>query len=265
MICRSPQSKPDTFVKLQPFPDPIPKANEDHYIPFCEIHGKDTNETYRPSLLQKANVPASLLTIDGLGANGMGFSPRAQYAANVRVLVKCVECNRPRVLYSQHRLKLKEENLLKNFIETIDYTCGMTFYKISDLTKSSSPSVLTDNIQAIDIVTNDDNDNNQTIDIVTNDGSDNDTDNMEDNDTDSMEDNNTNGIEENVDESPVEQDKVSLETLFKQVFVNAKLTCLTPMEVPYFSSRLYPDVCFQCGNAEVLLPTPTGQQPYCSE
>ncbi|RIB05910.1 hypothetical protein C2G38_2218383 [Gigaspora rosea] len=148
--------------------------------------------------------------------------------------------------------------------------CGTTFYGILDLTKSSSPPVLNDNIQAIDIVTNGDNDNDQTIDIVTNDDNDNDqtidivTNDGSDNDTDSIEDNDTDSVKENVDESPVEQDKVSLETLFKQVVVNAKFTCSTPMEVPYFSSRLYPDVCFQYGNAEVLLPTPTSQQPYCS-
>ncbi|CAG8791760.1 14276_t:CDS:1, partial [Gigaspora rosea] len=72
-------------------------------------------------------------------------------------------------------------------------------------------------------------------------------------------------MRDSVDESPVEQDKVSLEILLKHIFVNAKLTCSTPIEVPYFSSYIYPDVCFQCSNTEILSPTPTGQQPYCSE
>ncbi|CAG8573338.1 13140_t:CDS:2, partial [Gigaspora rosea] len=30
-----------------------------------------------------------------------------------------------------------EKSLLKNFTETIDYTCGTTFYGISDLTKAN--------------------------------------------------------------------------------------------------------------------------------
>ncbi|CAG8850761.1 20747_t:CDS:1, partial [Racocetra persica] len=83
-ICRPPRNRPDVFSKLQPFPDPIPKANEDNYMPFCEIYGKDTSEKYHPSLLQKANVPISTTTttIDGLGVNGMEFSPQAQYATN---------------------------------------------------------------------------------------------------------------------------------------------------------------------------------------
>ena len=55
MICKPPRSKPDVFVRLQPFPDPIPKANEDHYMSFCELYGKDTSEKYRPSSLQKVN------------------------------------------------------------------------------------------------------------------------------------------------------------------------------------------------------------------
>ncbi|CAG8807977.1 7825_t:CDS:2, partial [Gigaspora rosea] len=80
-----------------------------------------------------------------------------------------------------------EENLLKNFLETIDYTCGITFYGISDLTKVRPPSFRNDNNYSIN---------------------------------------------------------------------NDELTCTTPIEVPYFSSRIYPDVCFQCGDTETLSPTP---------
>ncbi|CAG8789157.1 4761_t:CDS:1, partial [Gigaspora rosea] len=147
MICKLPQSKPDMFLKLQPFPDPIPKANKDYYMLFYEIYGKDTTENYCPFSLQKANaskLSLTSMTINSLGINGMGFSPQAQYAANVRVLVKCVEYKRPRVLYSQYRLNSEEENFLKNFIETIDYTCSTTFYGISDLAKANSSSFLDD-------------------------------------------------------------------------------------------------------------------------
>ncbi|CAG8824922.1 8569_t:CDS:1, partial [Gigaspora rosea] len=55
-ICRLLRSRPEIFSKLQPFPDPISKANKDHYMLFCEIYGKDTCEKYRPSLLQKVNA-----------------------------------------------------------------------------------------------------------------------------------------------------------------------------------------------------------------
>lgn len=105
MICKLPRSASDVFSKLRSFPDPIPKANDDHYMLFCEIYGKETSEKYHPSSLQKASVSklsSTSMTGNSLGINGMGFSPRAQYAVNVGVLVKCIECNRPCVLYSQY-------------------------------------------------------------------------------------------------------------------------------------------------------------------
>ncbi|CAG8798294.1 21582_t:CDS:2, partial [Cetraspora pellucida] len=147
VICKLPWSKPDAFSKLRPFSDSISKANEDYYMPFYEIYGKDTTEKYRPSSLQKANaskLSSTFITINSLGINGMGFSPQAQYAANMCILVKCIECNRPQVLYSQYHLNPDEEIFLKNFIETIDYTCGTTFYGISDLAKVNSSSFLND-------------------------------------------------------------------------------------------------------------------------
>ncbi|RIB15992.1 hypothetical protein C2G38_2191153 [Gigaspora rosea] len=68
---------------------------------FNEIYSKDTSEKYRPSSLQKTNTSTTLstaTTTSNLGIN-------------------------------------EEEDLLKNFIETIDYTCGTIFYRISDLSK----------------------------------------------------------------------------------------------------------------------------------
>ncbi|CAG8596995.1 9245_t:CDS:2, partial [Gigaspora rosea] len=254
-----------------------PRTNEDHYMPFYEIYGKDTTENYRPSLLQKANaskLSSTSMTINSLGINSMGFSPRAQYAANIRVLVKCIECNRPRVLYSQYRLNSEEENFLKNFIETIDYTCGTTFYGISDLAKANSSLFLDDGnfntendlIELHDINNSMHEDDDNDINNSMHEDDDNDINNSmhedDDNDVEDVED-----YDETVDELSTEQQNndLTLETLFSHVFVNAKLTCLTPMEVSYFSSHLYPDVCFQCGDPEILLPIPVGQQPYCFE
>ncbi|CAG8717498.1 32931_t:CDS:2, partial [Racocetra persica] len=102
-------------------------ANEDHYMLFYEIYGKDTTEKYYPSLLQKANaskLSSTFTTTNSFGINGMGFSPQ--------------------VLYSQYRLNPEEKNFLKTFIETIDYTCSTTFYRISDLAKANSSLVLND-------------------------------------------------------------------------------------------------------------------------
>ena len=72
------------------FPDPEPYEIEgvQHYRP-----GKDPSERYLPSKLEDAekrphNVP---------------FTPSAQTAKNVGITVKCVECERPRLLYSKHK------------------------------------------------------------------------------------------------------------------------------------------------------------------
>ncbi|CAG8754689.1 19837_t:CDS:2, partial [Gigaspora rosea] len=272
-ICRPPRSRPKIFSKLQLFPNPIPKANEDHYMPFCEIYGKDTCERYRPLLLQKVNASTSTTTttIDGLGANGMGFSPRAQYATNVHTWSNA----------------LNEKNLHKNFLETIDYTCSIAFYGISDFTKVSPPSFRNNNNCSInnDEVELQDTDNDiNGKDDYDGDGGDGerfiddgdyDSDGMKDGERiidnsdyecNSMENGERFIGEKSVNESFTElQNTVTLETLFKQVFVNAKLTCATPVEVPYFSSHIYPDICFQCDDTEILSPTPASKQPYCSE
>ncbi|EXX66839.1 hypothetical protein RirG_119960 [Rhizophagus irregularis DAOM 197198w] len=42
------------FEKLANFPDPVP-GNENHYMPFKEIYGKETDEKHRPSLKSKSN------------------------------------------------------------------------------------------------------------------------------------------------------------------------------------------------------------------
>jgi hypothetical protein len=38
----------------------------------------------------------------------MDFSPTAQYGKNVRIIVKCVECNKPRVLYAHRKISEEE-------------------------------------------------------------------------------------------------------------------------------------------------------------
>ena len=65
--------------------------------------------------------------------NGMDFSPTAQFAKNVRTVVKCTECNKPRVLYVRQKISDDQYQLLQTFIDSIEYSCGVTFKNISDL------------------------------------------------------------------------------------------------------------------------------------
>ncbi|CAI2163735.1 17971_t:CDS:2 [Funneliformis geosporum] len=65
-----------------------------------------------------------------------------------------------------------------------------------------------------------------------------------------------------------ESDNVS--KLFEKVKVNNSLTCDSSMEIPYYSSELFEDICFQCGkipeegdNNQVSIEE--GYYYYCNE
>ncbi|GBB94233.1 hypothetical protein RclHR1_23160002 [Rhizophagus clarus] len=111
----------------------------------------------------------------------MGFSPNAQFAKNVGVVV---ECYRWRVLYSKTELNSIEISNLERYIDTIQYVCGDSFDTLADTEVSNN---------------NDD----------------------------------------------YESDNVS--EIFEKVKINNSLTCNSPMEIPYYSSGLFEDICFQCG------------------
>ncbi|CAG8500601.1 525_t:CDS:2, partial [Racocetra persica] len=223
---------------------------------------KDTSKKHIENKVINVSTSPTTITIDGLGINEMGFSSRVQYAKNICALVKYIECNHLRVLYSQYHLNPEKENFLKNFLETIDYTCGTTFYEISDLTKASLFLFRNDNNCNI---------NNDKVELQ---DVDNDINSDVNYDDDNMEDGEKSVDAKFADESSVDEsftelqntkNGLSLETLFKRVFVNAKLTCVILMEILYFSSHLYLDVCFQYGDTEIFSPTSAGEQPYCSE
>ncbi|CAG8848930.1 30799_t:CDS:1, partial [Racocetra persica] len=48
-------------------------------------------------------------------------------------------------------------------------------------------------------------------------------------------------------EEPDTVAKDSIYELFLKVFVNDLLICTTKIEKPYYSARIYPDVCVHCG------------------
>ena len=63
----------------------------------------------------------------------MDFSPTAQFAKNVRTVVKCTECSKSRVLYARQKISNEQYQLLQTFIDSVEYSCGVTFKNISDL------------------------------------------------------------------------------------------------------------------------------------
>ncbi|GET01947.1 uncharacterized protein LOC111130598 [Rhizophagus clarus] len=135
-ICRPIRSNPDVFKELKGLPDPIP-GPDDHYMSFSEIYEKKTTEEHCSSLQNRKprNIPSNIEKKEG---NGMDFSPTAQFGKNVRTVIKCVECNKPRVLYACHKISEEQFCLLQSFLESIEYTCGITFKGLSELSFSKS-------------------------------------------------------------------------------------------------------------------------------
>src|SRR4051794_39626261 len=67
--------------------------------------------------------------------HSMPFYPFALRAKNVGIIVNCVECEKPRLLFSAKKLSEKDKVTLQRFLDTIFYTCGMSFHNTCDLTK----------------------------------------------------------------------------------------------------------------------------------
>ena len=91
-ICKPPRLPPDIYGNIHHLPDPIPDG--DKYKDFEEVYGSQTSEKHRLSL-----------SSPGATTHGMPFSPSAQYAKNVKVVLQCGECLKWRVLYSKHSQK----------------------------------------------------------------------------------------------------------------------------------------------------------------
>ncbi|XP_053403202.1 uncharacterized protein LOC128558303 [Mercenaria mercenaria] len=95
-ICEKPRLSKEVFNALHVLSDPEPDG---HYKPFQEVYGTDTSEKYRPSLIEKSQT-----------GHQIPFSPSAQTAKTCRMLVYCVDCEKPRVKYSTTK-KLKRMSL----------------------------------------------------------------------------------------------------------------------------------------------------------
>lgn len=117
--CSDPRLPQEVFSTLNHLPDPIP--NGDHYEEFESIYGSQTDEKFRPSLIEAKEK-----------SHGMPFSPTAQFAKNVGVVVQCEECGKWRVFYSKHVLTTAHREELQRIIEELTYTCGSKLQDIED-------------------------------------------------------------------------------------------------------------------------------------
>lgn len=118
----------EQFQRIGFLPDPV-MGTDDHYISFGNVYCTDTDESYRPSLIQRKRMKT------------LTYSPSGQHASNAGVLVQCDECDKWRLLFSKRKLSAKDRTQLEEIINDISYTCGAT---TDDL-------VLPDNLKGIGI------------------------------------------------------------------------------------------------------------------
>jgi len=53
-----------------------------------------------------------------------GVKTQGMVAQNVRKVVRCYECNKPRCVYSKQILTIREARAFKRLMEKHDYSCG---------------------------------------------------------------------------------------------------------------------------------------------
>ncbi|CAG8790042.1 3154_t:CDS:2, partial [Gigaspora margarita] len=149
------------FEQLHCIPDLVPGEGL-HYKSFEELYGISTTEEYRPSLKNaKLKITKSDKTKGTIIAKYiMPFSPSSIYAKNVGITVTCTECKKLCLLFSTKKLLAKERKILESFLDTVLYTCGMSFHNTCDLASTgliNIPSINTndDNSQQEDLQSDD--------------------------------------------------------------------------------------------------------------
>src|SRR3954453_10939164 len=249
-ICRPLRCSPEDFEQLHHLPDPVP-GEDLHYKSFKELYETQTTEDHRPSFKNaKTKMKKGMTTPKA--KHTMPFCPSAVRAKNVGITVSCIECEKPRLLFCAKKLSEKDRIMLRGFLDTIFFTCGMSFHNTCDLAMAvipKQPDVHDDtedenNKDQENIDEEDDcNENEQYEPAEDLDDMDKDLDDMEEELDDNMED--------------------SICELFSRVFVNNSWSCASQIEKPYYSAGIYPDVCIECGNLEVNRTT-KDEHPHCN-
>ena len=74
-------------------------------------------EKYLPSKLQDVSKQP----------HNVPFTPTAQTAKNVGMIIKCSECKKPRLMFSKNKLKGNDYSALKRILSGLEYFCGSSF------------------------------------------------------------------------------------------------------------------------------------------
>ena len=60
------------------------------------------------------------------------FTPTAQTAKNVGLLMKCDECSKPRLLHAKRKLQANKLNELKRVLNDLLYSCGSSLTELDE-------------------------------------------------------------------------------------------------------------------------------------
>src|SRR6266540_2991701 len=236
-ICHPPRCLPEDFEQLHRLSDLVP-GEDLHYKSFEELYGKQTTEDHRPSLKNaKIKIKGKMKTTKV--KHTMPFCPSATRAKNVGVTVNCIECEKPRLLFSAKKLSEKDKMMLREFLDTIFYICSMSFRNTYDLAMTiprKKPDIQDDTVNEMD-EKDDCNENEHE---------------REDSDSDSDEE--SDNAEEKSDNVKKESDnmKDSIYELFSRVYVNDSWSFLSQVERPYSSLNTYPAACIVSESLDVL-------------
>ena len=129
-----------TNEQMQWLPDPVLNETKEHYKSYNEVKGTETNESDRPTLKAKPmkekglnfgknaelNVTQENPEIDVHEEEFGVPAPDAHLCItqNATAIVECVECRKPRVVYSHHKLTDRQLMSFTISISDYEYTCG---------------------------------------------------------------------------------------------------------------------------------------------
>lgn len=145
---------PPTLTEQELFwlPDPVLDTEDtDHYLKYKQVKGRETTESDRPSLTEskrknvkqpvplKKAIPQTAPSQEGGQVEPQEqtselenddecslplFDPTICIAQNARGVVVCTDCEKPRVIYSRHKLTDRQQMSLSLAMSEYDYTCG---------------------------------------------------------------------------------------------------------------------------------------------
>lgn len=144
--CIAPKLSPE---ELHWLPDPVLDLTGNHFKPYSEVKNTDTDDSDRPSVTLKVKAKgikeqnqqkkkkkektntekggeSAVLEDDSEDDSVDIPEPDAHLciAQNARAVVSCVECRKPRLVYSHHRLTDRQMMTIVLATSEYDYTCG---------------------------------------------------------------------------------------------------------------------------------------------